>query len=161
MKLLLDTTYIMPLADVETEKFRKEDFKVLVDICNSNRISLLLSPLSLVELKWVIIKLGRRRPRLLRALRRKYRLLLRFVLHGNVLSLTPLVDEEVDERENELLDAGITDYFDRMIFATALCYADALLTEDDALLSTWAESSEYKELILAYNWSRFKREFKA
>lgn len=156
MRLFLDTTYIMPLAGIETEKFGTEDF---AELCSTKGLELLLSPISLVEVKWIIIAETRGRPSLRRRLRLRYRDMLRFILYGGVVRLVPLLDEGIDEEENRLLDLGIRDYFDRVIFAAALHYADALLTEDDELHGLWRRSPNYKSSLILYTWRDFKARY--
>lgn len=51
-------------------------------------------------------------------------------MYSGEVELISLIDEDIDKEENRLLDLGIKDYFDRIIFSTALHYSDALLTED-------------------------------
>jgi len=153
LKLLLDTTYLMPLAGIETEKFSSRDF---AELYSMEGIELLASPISLIEIKWIIIGGTRGRPALREMLRRRYRDLLDLVLYGGVVGLTPLLDERIDWEENKLLDLGISDYFDRVIFSTAIHYADALLTEDKNLHSLWRGSEDYRGSITLYTWRDFK-----
>jgi len=155
MRLFLDTTYLMPLAGLETDKFGKEDAKMLYGLRDFVFVA---SPVSLIEIKWVIISKTRGDPVLRKRLRREYRLFLDFLLYGDVIELTPLLDERIDEEENKLLDLGIADYFDRIIFSTALYRADALLTEDEALRETW-EKEGYDKIIKLYTWNSFKLSF--
>ncbi len=153
MRLLLDTTYLMPLAGIETDRFGSRDF---AELCSAGGVELLASPISLVEIKWVIIGKTKGRPDLREQLRRRYRDMLDLVLYGGIVRLTPLLDERIDEEENRLLDLGIKDYFDRVIFSTAVHYADALLTEDSDLHNLWQNSESYRKLVTLYTWRDFK-----
>ena len=153
MRLLLDTTYIMPLAGIETDRFGREDFSELYSM---EDVELLVSPVSLIEVKWIIIGSTKGQPALREKLRRRYRDMLNLLLHSNVIGLTPLLDENINREEDRLLDLGINDYFDRIIFSTAVHYADALLTEDKSLHSIWRNSRAYKYFITLYTWRDFK-----
>ncbi|MDK2373115.1 MAG: hypothetical protein QI197_07055 [Candidatus Korarchaeota archaeon] len=53
----------------------------------------------------------------------------------NRVSQVELTDLEVERVANLLMDAGMGDYFDRMIYATAAVRGYRLLTEDDVLSS--------------------------
>ena len=90
MRLLLDTTYLMPLSGIETDKFTKEDSKILFSAKN---IYFLVSPVSLIELKWIIISKSKGNPVLRSKLRKEYRYLLEFLRYTTFIKLTPLVNE--------------------------------------------------------------------
>ncbi|HDI74872.1 MAG TPA: type II toxin-antitoxin system VapC family toxin [Thermoprotei archaeon] len=154
MRLLLDTTYLMPLAGIETDKFSKSDLRVLLSV---KEFEFIASPVSIIELKWIIISESKEKPVLKSRLRREYRFFLEFLRYSGLIKLTPLVDERVDEEENRLLDLGVKDYFDRLIFSTALFYADALLTEDSDLKKIWSRYKRYREAVDLYNWRELKR----
>ena len=153
MRLLLDTTYLMPLSGIETDKFTKEDSKILFSAKN---IYFLVSPVSLIELKWIIISKSKGNPVLRSKLRKEYRYLLEFLRYTTFIKLTPLVNEQIDEEENRLLDLGIKDYFDRIIFSTALVYADALLTENNLLRNVWNIHKNYRDSIDLYSWKELR-----
>ncbi len=153
MRLLLDTTYVMPLAGIETERFGAGDF---AELCSVEGVRLLLSPASLIEVKWLIIRETRGQPELRERLRRRYRDMLSFVLYGGAIELVPLLDEGIDEDENRLLDLGVRDYFDRVIFSAALHYADALLTEDEELRDVWRRTPDYRRSLTLYTWQSLK-----
>lgn len=153
MRLLLDTTYIMPLAGIETDRFGREDFSELYSM---EDVELLVSPVSLIEVKWIIIGSTKGQPTLREKLRRRYRDMLNLLLHGNLVELTPLLDENINREEDRLLDLGVNDYFDRIIFSTALHYADALLTEDKSLHNLWRSSKFYRYFFALYTWRDFK-----
>ncbi|RLE76498.1 MAG: hypothetical protein DRJ44_04005 [Thermoprotei archaeon] len=71
MKLFLDTIYLMPLAGLETDKFGKEDAKILYKLKDFKFIA---SPVSLIEIKWIIIRESKNKPVLKEQLRKEYRL---------------------------------------------------------------------------------------
>jgi len=155
VKLFLDTTYLMPLAGLETDKFGKEDAKILYKLKDFKFIA---SPVSLIEIKWIIIRESKNKPVLKEQLRKEYRLFLEYLLYSDVIELVPILNEKIDEEENKLLDLGVTDYFDKIIFSSALYYADILLTEDEQLREIWRKEG-YKDIIILHTWSSFKSSF--
>lgn len=144
--VLLDTTYLLPLLGGEVdlpdyEELYPKFFKTLNTVYN---------PLSLVEAKWIVLRLARKQDKMKReeeegkssssSFRRE---MLQSYLKGlAVLSssddapvqLGALTSHDIESVADELLTSfEITDYFDRMIYATASVHSFTLLTEDDKL----------------------------
>jgi len=130
-ELLLDTTYLLPAFGValRLEAF-KERFPTVLEA-----YSVLYNPISLVEAKWVVLRLSRRRAADRARLLESYRLGLRVLLADERLKQTNLTSETVEQVADGLLvDKKSADYFDRMIYGTACAGDVLLLTEDDELL---------------------------
>ncbi len=93
------------------------------------------NPVSLVEAKWTILRLGRKEPSKKDALLGAYRTGLKVLASDDRLKETPLTSEAVEAVADELLlEDGVMDYFDRVIYGTASERNCALLTEDEELL---------------------------
>ena len=129
-RLILDTTYLLPVfgVDVGLEDFREVFPKLL------SRYSVAYNPISIVEAKWIILRLSRRTPSQRELLLKAYRRGLRALLSDERLEQTPLTNHGIEEIADQLLTrAGIKDYFDRMIYAAAAHLHALLLTEDEDL----------------------------
>lgn len=89
----------------------------------------------MIETKWIILGLirgiGDRRIRDL--LLREYRSGLDTLCMERGLKRTILTNSIIEEIADRLLEHGVRDYFDRMIYATACYYNLVLITEDELL----------------------------
>lgn len=128
----MDTTYLLPLMGVDVRPPRFSTvFKSLIQ-----STLLFYNPLSLVEAKWIVIHYAKTRkgaslkPRL-----ERYVLGLEVLeVYNESLIQTPITSPEVERlADNLLVKAGVRDYFDRMIYATASHLNLPLLTEDGTL----------------------------
>ncbi len=128
-KILLDTTYFLPVfgVSVRLKDFDKAYGKLL------DSYSAIYNPASLIEAKWVLLKLARLNPGRREALLTAYRAGLKALASDGRLKQTPLTNARVEGVADQLLASGMKDYFDRLIFATAADQGCVLLTEDEAL----------------------------
>lgn len=150
-KLHLDTTYILPILGVGlTIKNFNEEMENLL----KRSFSIQISPLSLVEAKWITIRLYKRDPTLKASLRKKYSVGVDILLKSEKIRLTNLTSKEVEEEANKLEDLGVTDYFDRMIAATAIKTNATLITEDNSL----QEVVKKNYTIETMNWRTLRKE---
>ena len=130
-KLLLDTTYLLPLFGVGV---KLEGFTNLLPGI-LNEYTVLYNPISIVESKWIVLRLMRRHPSMRENLLITFRDGLRVLLESEKLVQTSLTSPEVEEVADRLLiEGGVKDYFDRIIYATAVKHNLTLLTEDKDLL---------------------------
>ncbi len=132
-ELILDTTYLLPIFSVGVGLQRYESLFPRLLEALKGRIG--YNPVSLVEVKWISLGLARdhpdRRDRLLSAYRRG----LAAILSDERISATELTGPEVEAvADRLLLEFGLADYFDRVIYATAVVRNAILLTEDGELL---------------------------
>jgi len=130
VKLLLDTTYLLPVfgIGIKLRKFSEVFPKLL------SKYSLLYNPVSLVEAKWIIISQSKRMPSKREMFLRRFRKGLKALLSNAKFSQTALTNAEIEEIADRLLvEFKIPDYFDRIIYATAVHYNIILLTEDEKL----------------------------
>jgi len=129
-ELVLDTTYLLPIfgIGVGLEGF-DELFPELL-----SEYAVLYNPVSLVEAKWIVLKLAKREPQKRDKLLERFRIGLEALLSDERLSQTELTNPNVEEVADLLLTrAGVADYFDRLIYATAASRESVLLTEDEEL----------------------------
>jgi len=126
--LMLDTTYLLPLfgIDVPLQRY-PEVFPKLIA-----KHEVWYSPLSLVEAKWIILKLVRRDVGKREAYLEKYRRGLGVLFAHSRLRQTELTTPQTEYEADELL-RKVSDYFDRMIYATAKQLGLTLISEDRVL----------------------------
>lgn len=86
---------------------------------------------SLTEAKWIVLRLVRTNPGNESAFLDKYRAGLRALDSDNRMKAAQLTNDGVECVADELIMAGVKDYFDRMICGTAADLGCTLLTEDD------------------------------
>jgi len=129
-ELLLDTTYLLPTFGVATQlEGFKERFPKVLETHNVR-----YNPISLVEAKWVVLKLSRQPGANREELLQRYRLGLRVLLADGRLEQTDLTSEAVERvADGLLIDNDAKDYFDRTIYGTACASKSLLLTEDEEL----------------------------
>ena len=110
--------------------------------------------ISLIEIKWVILKLTKKNKRALTQLKETYNETLEYLTSTDEIKQTPLITPEISRLEDKLSGRGLNDYFDRMITATAKIYADIFLTEDKELIRQIKTVKEFKDLEII-NWQQF------
>lgn len=129
--LLLDTSYLLPIfgLKVDLKDFDAAFPKLL------GSYSVIYNPVSLVEAKWILLKIANRNPSQRGVLLGRYREGVGVLQGDERLRQSPLTDQVVEEVADELLiGENVKDYFDRVIYATAARLDIALLTEDEKLL---------------------------
>jgi hypothetical protein len=127
--LLLDTTYLLPVfgIDVGLAKFETKFPEIL------DEYDIRYNPVSLLEAKWISLRIGRHSDR--DKFLARYRSGLGAIMTDKRMKQTRLTDGAVELIADRLLtDNRLNDYFDRMIYATAAAENSHLLTEDKALL---------------------------
>ncbi len=125
--LLLDTTYILPLLGIDVEiKGLKDDFTKVLE-----KYEVYYNPISLIETKFIALQLLKDGIDVLE----DYKIGLSRVLLEDRLKQTPLTNPEIETIADKLLiDKNVKDYFDRMIYATAVALELSLVTEDRELI---------------------------
>jgi len=147
--LLLDTTYILPLLGIHIPQLKEYEEKfpdLLV------KFNVLFNPLSLVEAKWVLLRLIKTSDAQHRhIILDRFRLGVKTILKSDKLYQTKLTSYETEKYADALLGV-INDYFDRMIIATAKVCNAILLTEDKGLIDIPKKIDMFSELeILTWN----------
>ena len=154
-KILLDTTYLLPLFEIEVDKFSKKDLELLLE----SNIELFYNPISLIEIKWVLIKIAKQDKKKLEHLREIYNESVDHLLYSGEIKPTILLDGKISHLEDILYDAGIKDYFDRVIVATAKVLTGKLLTEDKNLTKLLKNVKEFTDLEVL-NWQQLIKSIK-
>ncbi len=147
-ELLLDTTYLLPVFGLSVEL---KNFDVHLKRLLST-YSTLYNPASLMEAKWITLKLTRRNPVKKEILLKAYRAGIRALIVDERFTQTPLTNDTVESIADELAsEDGVKDYFDRLIYGTAAQRNCILLTEDSELrrLKKRRPSSRPKQVL---NW---------
>jgi len=129
-ELLIDTTYLLPAFGVSVglKNFEKCFEKML------SSYAVYYNPASLIEAKWIVLKLAKMNTKKRDALFAAYRTGLKVLLADARLKETALTNDGVESIADELLTKEeVKDYFDRLIFATAAYRKLTLLTEDEKL----------------------------
>jgi len=142
-KILLDTSYLLPIFGIDVDiRGLKENFSDVL-----RKFEVYYNPISLIEAKFIILRLLKDGIDLLK----DYRIGLNCILTEETLKPTPFTNSEIEEIADKLLiEKGINDYFDRMIYATAVTLKLILITEDRKLLDL-ANSYDLKPPN-AYSW---------
>ena len=156
MRVILDTTYILPAFNIVTKKFGKKDFKFLLE----SDLERIVHQALIIESKWVLLGLirGGRIKEPNRAFT-DFNEGLRFLKYGGKFRFIDTLDERVDLNETEIYtNLGITDYFDRIIIATAMAYDAILLTEDEDILDLRDAKTKIWNGIKILSWHEFKKE---
>jgi hypothetical protein len=130
-ELLLDSSYLFPIFGVRLEY---RDFESIFSKL-SIRYSLIYNPVSLIEAKWYVLRQTRKRKASDgQDLLHSYRRGLLSLERDQRLESTQLTNEKVEELSDSLLAKfSIQDYFDRLIYSTAIDRRSIFLTEDGAL----------------------------
>ncbi|RLG78756.1 MAG: hypothetical protein DRO40_13555 [Thermoprotei archaeon] len=141
-KLFLDTTYILPILGVKVEL--KDYTKYFPQVYSFYETY--YSPVSLIEAKWIIIKIIKNLKNIeyRQKLLYEYRSGLNLLINDNKLRQSTLTNSLIEELADQLWEFGIKDYFDRMIYATASYYRAILVTEDKQLHRIYEESFKLK-----------------
>jgi len=154
VKILLDTTYLLPLFGVDVGL---EDFKMLFPKL-LNTYNVMYNPISLVEAKWIILGLTRKDEMLRLKMLKRYVQGLKSILLDKRLKATELTNPSIEEFADELLlNNKLNDYFDRIIYSTAKHYNATLLTEDEKLIEI-SKTSNLK--VKAIRWRKIAEELK-
>jgi len=126
--LMLDTTYLLPLfgIDVPLQRY-PEVFPKLIA-----KHEVWYSPLSLVEAKWIIFKARKERCGKKGGISRKVQEGFGVLFAHSRLRQTELTTPQTEYEADELL-RKVSDYFDRMIYATAKQLGLTLISEDRVL----------------------------
>lgn len=127
VKLVLDTNYLLPLFGIDVQ------LKLSLEELLREFKPVYYNPVSLIEAKWVGLKLARKAVVDLRLFRSRYVLGLKALRGDKRFRATPLTTPAMERFISRLQDMGVTDYFDQLIAATAISGRAKLLTEDEDL----------------------------
>ncbi len=148
-KILLDTTYILPLLGIRVKQLK--GFDVYIERV-LDEYEVYYHPVSLIEAKWELIHLKKEIGRdnwIDFALR--YRQGLNYIYKSGRLHQLEFTNINVEDEVDNLIVHGYRDYFDLLIFSTAFIENIALLTEDEELINIPRKLSRYMDMKVM-NW---------
>ncbi len=123
--VLLDTTYLLPILGINVKlKNFEHYFRRLL-----KKYRVVYNPASLIEAKWIALHLAKKFGS---HILERYRLGLRALSSDPRISPTVITNYEIEEVADKLIDV-LSDYFDRIILATAYVNRYTLLSEDEAI----------------------------
>ena len=109
-KLVLDTTYLLPIFKIKVKlKYYDSIFPTLTE-----KYIVLYNPISIIEAKWIVLKLCKKNPSKKTVFLKAFREGLKALTHSDI-NQTVLTNSTIEETaDNLLLKIGIKDYFDRI-----------------------------------------------
>ena len=162
MKIFLDTSFLMPLFGLEASNNLNKD--ELAKIFSREDLIFHYQMVSIIEIKWLILKAGRNDEDLRDKLEMAYSDALRFLEDSENIIVQPFDSDVVNDISYELEKFGHRDYFDTLILASAILSSDMLLSEDDAFIQLLERQREtksgfYNPNLKVQNWKEFKKLF--
>lgn len=158
MRIFIDTTYLMPLFGLETSTNRlKED---LLKYFSNKDYTFYYQMVSIIEIKWIIIKRARNDEDLRDNLEIAFSDALRFLENTENIIAYPFDSDVINDISFELERYGHLDYFDNLILASAILSTDLLISEDDKfskLLEKQKKSKSvfYNSDLRVFTWDNF------
>lgn len=162
IRCFLDTTYLMPLFgfDVSVKNLKRQ----LLQAMSEDRFIFMYSPVSLIEIQWQVIKLGRTGHDV-DELEKRFSRAITSLKNATRWKAIDFVDAKINDLAFDLRRTGHQDYFDTVIASSALWHADLLVTEDEPLklaiqahLSTKGDQGDVKPVAL-HDWHGFSKTF--
>lgn len=148
----------MPLFGLETSTNRlKED---LLKYFSNNDYTFYYQMVSIIEIKWIIIKRARNDEDLRDNLEIAFSDALRFLENTENIIAYPFDSDVINDISFELERYGHLDYFDNLILASAILSTDLLISEDDKfskLLEKQKKSKSvfYNSDLRVFTWDNF------
>ena len=141
-EILLDTSYLLPIFGMKLEyrDFEATFAKLL------EKYAVRYNPVSLIEAKWITLRLSRKSQDQRETLLQAYRVGLISLQEDKRLQKTVLTNGTIEELSDSLLtQQNLADYFDRQIYSTAVYLESILLTEDEKLYELFKmRGNQYK-----------------
>ncbi len=130
IRCFVDTTYLMPLFGLKTSvQDLNEQF---LEILGKDRFTFLYSSVSMIEIKWQVIHLGKKNYDL-DLLEKQFSLALSSLKNDSRYECIDFLNADINDLSYELRKMGHNDYFDTIIASSALWEAELFITEDDPL----------------------------
>ncbi|NMC07531.1 MAG: hypothetical protein GYA24_20120 [Candidatus Lokiarchaeota archaeon] len=159
-RCFLDTTYLMPLFGLSNDI---PGFEVqFLALLKKGSITFLYSPVSVIEIKWQVIKLEKTSNEV-DTCEKLFSRGLTSLKNDRRFKAVDFIDASINDVSVELHKLGHADYFDTIIAGSALWHAEVLVTEDDplrkilhAFIRDRATDLDV-ERIAVQDWSEFTR----
>lgn len=144
----MDSSYLLPFCGIDIEV---KDFKNSFENCLP-KYNFLINICSFIEIKWVIFHYIKKKPEKKTEFLNRYQEAILYFSKAPQFKLVSFLNLEIDAFSNENRDAGILDYFDATICATAQAQEAVLITEDEVI----HEKSIQKSIsIKVIDWKTF------
>jgi hypothetical protein len=144
----LDSSYLLPFCGID---IKLKDFKTIFEAV-LQKCTFIINICSFIEIKWVLFHFIRKNPEKKTDFLNRYQEALLYFSKTPQFKLVSFLDLEIDAFSNENRDAGLLDYFDATICATAQVHEAPLLTEDAVIY----EKSLQKSIpIQSLDWNTF------
>ncbi len=142
-KILLDTTYLLPAVGLSVENIPDD---LLLTLTRSSEYEVYINTISLFEI------MAKTSKYVVRNLLKPIRVIrgLKAILYSDDIVKVDYVSDTDLVTLSFQIRTYLNDYIDSLILASAIKYADILLTEDFDLLNT-SRKEWFKELALKYN----------
>lgn len=130
MKVLLDTSFLLPVfgVDVDVPRFKEQLLHL------SKEAELLVNSLSILEAKWIILRISKKRQDVLEEFKKG----LNLVTRGETLRIVPFYSPEIDTVAT-FVYRHHRDYIDCSILASAYVEADIFVTMEKKKMKELAE----------------------
>ncbi len=161
IRCFIDTTYLMPLFGLKTSvKSLNEQF---LEILSKDRFTFLYSAVSIIEIKWQVIHLGKMDYDI-DVLEKKFSLALSSLKNDSRYECVDFLNADINDLSFELRKRGHNDYFDTIIASSSLWEAEFFITEDEPLKKMSQEYMGSKQSpdinkIEILNWEAFHIKF--
>ncbi|HME54180.1 MAG TPA: hypothetical protein VKM55_18285 [Candidatus Lokiarchaeia archaeon] len=130
VKCFLDTTFLMPIFSVSNNLNQFDN--QFQDVLDLNTCIFLYSPVSIIEIKWLIIKRGKSGQDI-DELERAFSRALTSLKNSDEFNLIDFVDARINDVSFDLRKRGHDDVFDTIIAASALWTSEIFVTQDEPL----------------------------
>lgn len=157
IKVHIDTTYLMPLFGLESliEGLNNQ----ILEILQLDQVVFNYSPVSIIEIKWQVIKLSKSGIDE-EVLEKKFSQALTSLKEDKRYNAIDILDAKINDLSFELRKLGHDDYFDTIIASSALWESKKFVTEDEPLKLIIQEYfNTYKEthvdMIELLSWEEF------
>ncbi len=156
-KIVLDTTYVLPLFGIEIKIDLDSNEKLkMIWARNLKDLELYLSSVSLIETMYKLLGVYRKKENF--EILNRYQMILPTVLNSPVRIYNPALNAKASLTATKIRHFGHPDIMDCWIAATAAILKSSLLTEDSELKEILTLIPETKE-IEVWSWSEFKQKF--
>lgn len=158
MRIFIDTTYLIPLFGIETSiSLLKED---LIKYFSNNDFTFYYQVVSIIEIKWIILKKSRNDEDLRDELEDAFSDALRFLENTENIIAYPFDSDVINDISYELERFDQPNYFDNLILASAILSSDLLLSEDDKFKQLIEKQKRNKSVfyntdLRVYSWTNF------
>lgn len=133
-----------------------KNFKEDIEKIEQNHHIFFVNMCSFIEIKWVIFHFIKKFPDKKEDFLNAYQDGLIYFIKTSQFELISYLNLAIDMMSNKVRDAGVLDYFDALIYATAKVQEAILITEDGFLHEISAQKPIKNEVL---NWNAFVKSY--